>query len=161
VKHSAARAFVALPMFAVFMFASPARAEPFYAGGQRAGADVDRIVAFVNDAIAVSIERAVITNVAAWVASIPPPAPPSPPPRIEPSTRGNGAAAGGGALTQEQFARLAQCESGGVNGWRTGLYGIEAGYPIGNLSVAEQQAWVQRIYNQYGPSAWGCSAAFG
>lgn len=70
---------------------------------------------------------------------------------------------GGGGISQEQFASLALCESGtdvyanptSTGGWRTGLYGIE-GSNAGSLSVAEQQAWAQRIYSQYGPSAWGC-----
>jgi hypothetical protein len=62
------------------------------------------------------------------------------------------AVSGGGGI---DFEGLNQCEASGENGWRTGRYGIEAGYPIGHLSDAEQQAWVQRIYSQYGAGAWG------
>jgi hypothetical protein len=133
VKHSAARAFVALPMFAVFMFASPAHAEPFYAGGQRAGADVDRIVAFVNDAIAVSIERAVVTNIAAWVASIPPPAPPSPPAH-ERSARAPDGLGGGGEST-------GAC-GGATNGADRFIHRESGGNP--------------NIFNTQGSGAYGC-----
>jgi hypothetical protein len=59
------------------------------------------------------------------------------------------------------FAAISQCESGGTNGWRTGYFGIEAGYPIGGMSYAEQLAWARRILAQSGPSAWGCWAAVG
>lgn len=52
---------------------------------------------------------------------------------------------------------IAQCESGNTNGWRTGYYGIEADHPIGHLSKAEQLAWAEQIYRDYGDRAWGCS----
>jgi hypothetical protein len=63
---------------------------------------------------------------------------------------------GGGGLSDERLRALSQCESGGQNGWRTGYFGIEAGYPIGNLSWDEQAAWARRIYAEHGSSAWGC-----
>lgn len=62
-----------------------------------------------------------------------------------------------GSVSQAWLDQLAQCESGGVNGWRTGLFGIEAnGVRVGDLSYADQVAWVERILAETGPSAWGC-----
>lgn len=69
---------------------------------------------------------------------------------------------GGGPLSHDQLVALARCESGlnpyagDPSPWRTGFWGIEAGYPIGHMSVAEQEAWVQRIWAQHGARAWGC-----
>ena len=56
--------------------------------------------------------------------------------------------------------RLALCESGypytgPENRWRTGYFGIEAAYPIGDLSWDEQVAWVVEILHAYGIRAWG------
>jgi hypothetical protein len=70
---------------------------------------------------------------------------------------------GGGFITSDQFVALARCESGtdlvadpeSRGGYRTGLFGIEAGYDIGYLSRAEQEAWVQRIFDAHGARAWG------
>lgn len=62
------------------------------------------------------------------------------------------------------FHAISVCETGSdppTNGWRTGLYGIEAGYPIGDMSPADQLAWAKRIFADYGPSAWGCWATVG
>lgn len=99
--------------------------------------------------------------------SAPPPAPdttlPAPLPAVEPEAvlpapdpgeRNTGAQTGRPA--QWWLDALAQCESGGVNGWRTGLFGIEAGYPIGDLSYEDQVAWVGRILADHGASAWSC-----
>lgn len=67
-----------------------------------------------------------------------------------------------GPLSHDQLVALARCESGlnpyagDPSPWRTGFWGIEAGYPIGHMSVAEQEAWVQRIWAQHGQAAWGC-----
>lgn len=80
------------------------------------------------------------------------PKPASVAPRVTPSAPSVNT---GGALSYSQLLALANCEGSGVNGWRTGYFGIEAGYPIGNLSWDEQVAWVQRIYAQHGASAWG------
>lgn len=58
------------------------------------------------------------------------------------------------------WTALAVCETGHnppTNEWRTGYFGIEAGYAIGHLTWDEQYAWVQRIYAAYGDRAWGCS----
>lgn len=62
-----------------------------------------------------------------------------------------------GPRSYEWWEAIAQCESGNTNGWRTGYYGIEASYPIGHLSKAEQLAWAERIYADYGDRAWGCA----
>lgn len=61
----------------------------------------------------------------------------------------------GGCCSAGQLAALNQCEASGGNGWRTGRYGLEAGYPVGSMSDADQAAWVQRIYDQSGAHAWG------
>lgn len=58
--------------------------------------------------------------------------------------------------TLDQWIKIAVCESGNTNGWRTGYFGIEAGYPIGHLTWDEQLAWANDIYAKFGPSAWGC-----
>lgn len=63
---------------------------------------------------------------------------------------------GYGQPTLDQWIKIAVCESGNTNGWRTGYFGIEAGYPIGHLSWDEQLAWANDIYAKFGPSAWGC-----
>lgn len=74
------------------------------------------------------------------------PAPPPPPPPAATS-----------GLSQAWLDQLATCESGNTNGWRTGYFGIEAnGVEVGQLSYADQVAWVERILAETGPSAWGC-----
>jgi hypothetical protein len=87
-------------------------------------------------------------------------------PRPEPQAQPVGGCGGGihsdagGPLTYDQLLRLARCESGlGPNDpspFRTGWFGIESGSAMGYMSWDEQVAWVQRIYAQYGASAWGC-----
>lgn len=67
----------------------------------------------------------------------------------------------GNSASDAWFAAISQCESGGTNGWRTGYFGIEAGYPIGGMGYAEQLAWARQILAQSGPSAWGCWATVG
>ena len=62
---------------------------------------------------------------------------------------------GGGVITSDQFAALNICEAGGENGWRTGRYGLELGYPIGDWSIEQQQAKAQEIYDRAGAHAWG------
>ena len=65
---------------------------------------------------------------------------------------------GGGPLTAAQLQALAQCESGGQNGWRTGYFGLEDGTgTVGQRSWDSQVAQVQQIYARYGRSAWGCA----
>lgn len=60
------------------------------------------------------------------------------------------------SVSQAWLDQLAQCESGGVNGPRTGYFGIEApGVAVGSLSYADQVAWVERILAQTGVTAWG------
>lgn len=61
------------------------------------------------------------------------------------------------ARSDAWWEAIANCESGNTNGWRTGYYGIEAGYAIGDMSKADQLAWAKRIYASYGDKAWGCS----
>lgn len=58
------------------------------------------------------------------------------------------------------WTAIAVCETGHnppTNEWRTGYFGIEAGYSVGHLSWDEQYAWVQDIYSKYGDRAWGCA----
>jgi len=74
---------------------------------------------------------------------------------------------GGGSFPSDQWLhQLARCESGDppVSPWRTGWFGIEAGYAIGSLSWDAQVAWVRRILAGPGPGAWssyrnGCVGA--
>jgi hypothetical protein len=82
--------------------------------------------------------RALLGNVGAFVASIPPPFP-----------------------SEAWFQEISQCESGGTNGWRTGYFGIEAGYPIGHMGYEEQLAWAREIYARAGDGAWGCTRTVG
>jgi hypothetical protein len=63
--------------------------------------------------------------------------------------------------SEDWFWRISLCESGGTNGWRTGYFGIEAGYPIGHLSYEEQLAWARDIYARAGDGAWGCTKTVG
>jgi hypothetical protein len=82
--------------------------------------------------------RALLDDVAAFAASIPPPFP-----------------------SEAWFQEISQCESGGTNGWRTGYFGIEAGYPIGHMGYEEQLAWAREIYARAGDGAWGCTHTVG
>jgi hypothetical protein len=82
--------------------------------------------------------RALLDDVAQFVASIPPPFP-----------------------SEAWFREISLCESGGENGWRTGYFGIEAGYPIGHMGYEEQLAWAREIYGRAGDGAWGCTHSVG
>jgi hypothetical protein len=77
-------------------------------------------------------------DVGAFVESIPPPFP-----------------------SEDWFWEISICESGGTNGWRTGYFGIEAGYAIGHMSYEEQLAWAREIYARAGAGAWGCTHTVG
>jgi len=83
--------------------------------------------------------QALVHDVAAFVESVTPPPFPS----------------------EDWFWQISLCESGGTNGWRTGYFGIEAGYPIGHLSYEEQLAWARDIYARAGAGAWGCTKRVG
>lgn len=106
-----------------------------------------------------------VASFEAWAATWPPP---PPPPTTGPSSTptGGGApgarSAAGVRVSRAWLEQLATCESGWPDTsqtWRTGFFGLEAGYPIGGLSWDEQAAWVQRIIDGGGwPSAWGCSS---
>lgn len=87
--------------------------------------------------------------------------PPPPPPAPEPAVESTPAPSSSGGASQAWWDAISACEGGGPGQWRTGYFGIEAGYPIGGLSYAEQLAWAQRILAQYGPSAWGCWSTVG
>jgi hypothetical protein len=63
--------------------------------------------------------------------------------------------------SEDWFWQISLCESGGTNGWRTGYFGIEAGYPIGHVSYEEQLAWAREIYARAGDGAWGCTKTVG
>jgi hypothetical protein len=76
--------------------------------------------------------------------------------RVITPSQASPSSSGGGSLSYQQLQALSNCESGGQNGWRTGYFGIEAGYPIGHMSWDEQAAWANRIYADHGASAWGC-----
>lgn len=61
--------------------------------------------------------------------------------------------------SDDWFYAIAVCETGTnppTNGWRTGYFGIEAGYAIGNLTWDEQLTWARDIFAKYGTGAWGC-----
>jgi hypothetical protein len=85
-----------------------------------------------------SAMHALLDQVVAFVESIPPPFP-----------------------SEDWFRRISLCESGGTNGWRTGYFGIEAGYPIGHLSYEEQLDWAREIFARAGAGAWGCTRTVG
>lgn len=61
------------------------------------------------------------------------------------------------ARSDAWWSAISVCESGDQDGWRTGYYGIEAGYAIGGMSKADQLNWAKGIYANYGDRAWGCS----
>jgi hypothetical protein len=82
--------------------------------------------------------QAVLRDVAGFVESVPPPFP-----------------------SEEWFWEISICESGGTNGWRTGYFGIEAGYAIGHMSYEDQLAWAREIYARAGAGAWGCTHTVG
>lgn len=66
--------------------------------------------------------------------------------------------------TDDWFYRIAVCETGHdppTDEWRTGYFGIEAGFPVGGLGWDYELAWAKRILASYGPSAWGCSGRVG
>jgi hypothetical protein len=88
-------------------------------------------------------------ELAAYLEAITPPPPPAP--TYSAPVRASG------ARSYAWWEAIATCESGNTNAWRTGYYGLEAGYPIGHLSKSDQLAWAERIYAQYGDGAWGCS----
>lgn len=81
---------------------------------------------------------------------------PPPPPAPEPAPVAPGPVSGADSWPSVAWLhQLAACESGDTNAWRTGWFGIEAGYPIGGLSWDDQVAWVRRILGETGMSAWG------
>jgi hypothetical protein len=93
-----------------------------------------------------------LDRIVADVAKFPAARPEVPGNQTEADTRPPG---GGGVITSDQFAALNICEAGGENGWRTGRYGLELGYPIGDWSIEQQQAKVQEIFDRAGAHAWG------
>ena len=106
-----------------------------------------------TQAIATDRQWKAIAQVGAYLSTQ---SPPSPREQSGPSLSGQRQPAGGGGpITQEQFAALNVCEAGGENGWRTGRYGLELGYPIGDWSIEAQQAKAQEIFDRAGPHAWG------
>lgn len=61
--------------------------------------------------------------------------------------------------SQSWWDAISTCEGGGPGQWRTGYFGIEAGYPVGGLSYDTQLTMAREIFNRAGASAWGCWAA--
>lgn len=66
--------------------------------------------------------------------------------------------------SNEWFYRIAVCETGHdppTDEWRTGYFGLEAGFPVGGLGWDYELAWAKRILAASGPGAWGCSGRVG
>jgi hypothetical protein len=137
--------------------AGPARTDPAVAPVLPTEADVADTVAYV--------EAVQVDEFTAWAATWPSPEPPPTTTTVPDIGAPAPRSAAGVRVSQGWLEQLARCESGWPssgteNTWRTGYFGLEAGYPIGHLSWGEQAAWVQRIIDGGGwPSAWGCSSS--